>query len=1568
MKCKLFTAVAGLVAAVLAAGVGFSPASQASQRAGAHERHNQAPGITVQSIDKARQATEPDAFVRMAPQSSATLLSRATRVGPHAPKATVRLTLGLTLNHVAKLKSFLEQVQNPHSDVYHQWLTPREFTANYGPNASDVAAVVKFLETQNIAVTDISANRMLIHTRATTRAYENAFGIQINDYKLDGRRFYSTADSPRLPRALAPLVANVLGLDHGRQLHPHSYFGVPGAAVRDLDAHQAPAPSLTNLNPLQIATAYNVPDITDGSHGADVGIAIVTANSPDVAGNRNYSDFWSAFGLPDHEINVINVGGSPDPGGQGETTLDIEYSGAMGPGATLNVYVAANAQFDTFTDAYNQSVVDNISEVMSTSWGLYESGSGGSLIETDEQIFMEGAAQGMTMFAAAGDDGASDGGPGNNNADYPSSSAYVTAANGTQLTISDRDGHYGSEAVWNDSNCFNNGRQATGGAISDFIDKPAWQRGPGVPGDIDTRMNSDVALTASCSRPMLVYGGQWGLTAGTSAVAPQLAGIFAIGVAQNGERLGQSNTLIYDDVDAGNYALDFQDVTEGCNGELPDGSDSCAGENWDHPSGWGSLNVKNFLQNIGIQGPKGTLAGTVTDAASGATLAGAMVAAVASDGEEYDAEVADDGSYSRLLPAGDYLVTVTDFGYADSSASVTIADGDEISRDFALSAASNATLSGKVSDDSGHGYGLYADVKVSEAGFGQVAETWTDPATGIYSVDLPEGATYTVDVAAAFEGYHGKSATVDLSGGASEDFALSVVSACVAPGYALDEDSGDCQPLDGGLVYGQVKDASTGDGIVDATVSDDTGASTTTVDVPDPDAPDGLYLYFADASVKTLTASKAEFSVEQAAVTVAEDGIIEQDFALKHPAFAADPHDVMVNVKVGAAATASFALSNTGEGAGAFKILSMNGPAPVPGTHSNSAPLMRVPLKHPEWMRASLAWVRAQLQAEGKSFMMRPAAKPLPQDTAGWQSIADYPQEISDNFGARDSKTGTVYAVSGFGESGPETGAMAYDSETDSWSPIADVPTVHMLGAAAFMNGKLYVVGGWDETPAGNPAAELDIYDPKTDSWSTGEPDPVGQGGGVSHATLGGKLYLVGGCADGNCGTILTAVEAYDPATDSWSAAADYPEPVAHAACGGIEGKLYCAGALGTAVSGAGYVYDPATDEWAPIANMATPQAAGFYTAANGLLVVAGGIDGGSDVTNATEAYNPSSDSWDTSLPNLNTAVARGASACGMYQVGGIAQFSPFGPIATTESSVLPGYDKRCGASSVRWLTVAPPTGTVDAGASAHVVLTFDGSKQKEYTQSEAYLKIKGAPKTVILPITVNWKPQPVDLKVSGNVSPTGTVEAGDSLAYEVTVRNLANAGGAAQQTRLVYELPENVNYQAASGAICAPSARSSVHATAGLVGAAITASVTGPASITCDLGTLEPGEGKLVTITVDAMVAADSVSAIFKASAREPDSNPDNNTLTLDTNPNAGSPGPEGPKGPKGDKGSGGFGWLALMLLAGLGVAVLIRRWRSSVLVPSGTGIYDTLSSGTPPRVDRDRSRRVQSPRSTKR
>src|SRR5699024_770473 len=99
-----------------------------------------------------------------------------------------------------------------------------------------------------------------------------------------------------------------------------------------------PPPSYTALSPLQIAKAYKWPDITDTDNGAGTTIAILTYSSSGLASNDAPHTFWDAYDLPDHAVNVIPVDGDAgDVSGMGETLLDIELSGAMAPGADLDV-------------------------------------------------------------------------------------------------------------------------------------------------------------------------------------------------------------------------------------------------------------------------------------------------------------------------------------------------------------------------------------------------------------------------------------------------------------------------------------------------------------------------------------------------------------------------------------------------------------------------------------------------------------------------------------------------------------------------------------------------------------------------------------------------------------------------------------------------------------------------------------------------------------------------------------------------------------------------------------------------------------------------------------------------------------------------------------------------------------------------------------------------------------------------------------------------------------------------------------------------------------------------------
>ncbi|MGH8274477.1 MAG: protease pro-enzyme activation domain-containing protein [Gammaproteobacteria bacterium] len=1649
MNHRVFTAVMGLVTLAVFAGVVFVPNTSA------------APGATPMPPQP-----QTNAWVRMQPQTDLARLRQATQVGQHPLEARIKLTVGMKLRHVAQLKRFLQNVQNPSSPEYHQYLTPQQFTAQYGPSQAQVALVVGFLEHHGIRVDNVSPNRVLIHTEATADAYDHALAIMINDYTLNGRPFFSTTDRPQLPAPVADVVQSILGLDNSQLMRPHSHFRALGSHANGASPQPTPPPATSAyFNPAQIARAYAWPPIASTSNGAGVSIAIVTANAPGFASDTSPHTFWSAYGLPDHTITVTPVDGTATlASGLGETTLDTEYSGAMAPGATLHVYMAANALTTTFTDAYNKFVTADTSQVMTTSFGIYESADP-TQFETDENIFMQGAAEGISMFAAAGDYGSGDRGPGNDNADYPSSSVYITAANGSLLTLSDVGGTYGSETAWN----------RTGGAISQLFARPTWQIGPGVPStsSVPMRMNSDMALNSGTNNRSyyIVYEASSGFGGvyGTSAVAPILAGLFAIGVSHQPDRarLGQSNELIYNDVNAGNYATDFHDITTGRNGAFS------AGLDWDHPTGWGSPIATSFLDHVGIQGPAGTIQGTVSASANGSALAGATVTFTSGN---YELKTASDGTYSTGLAVGTYTVTVSDFGYQTQSQSATITNGTTTTTNFALAAVPSVALSGQVTDGSGHGWPLYAEVKVSTAGVGQVADVWTHPTTGQYSVSLPTGYHYTVAAAAYENGYTPGSASLTLAGAATQNFPLTVGAACTAPGYSFaqgfgedfngatfpptgwtvtnpnsnkviwklnttwgygnftggtgtsaDADSdaagsgsgpydtslvtpplpatslsanailkykanyiplggdaldldystdggttwttishwttahgtlkglpgvdvqqpvgsyvpasgsiqfrwryyspptssydwyaqiddvsiGACVPLSGGLIDGNVTAATSGSALIGATVADDTGASATTFANPaDPNLTNGLYILFSSTGNRTLTATDGHYSPATASLAVANNDFKQQSFALKSAQFTAAPASLNLHVEVNSQVTKTFTIGNSGTGSGAFHIVTFNAPASgLSPTMGTGAPLHLI---QGHFTPQSIVWAQTHGGAT-KTSKVRPR-RVVPPGTAGWANIADLPFAIVDNAGVADSGTGLIYSLDGTAGGADVDSVYAYDSSADSWSPMTNAPNAREAPTAVDINGTIYLANGWQT--GGSPTAELDIYDTATDTWTTGAANPVPAGGGSASTVVNGKLYVVGGCNDGKCAAPLSAVQVYDPTTNSWSSAANYPQPVTFAMCGGISGKLYCAG--GTGNSGddyaTGYVYDPSSDSWSPIASLPVASgglfAAGYITSQGELLVSGGAVNGGSVVTNAGYVYDPTSNSW-SSLQNANNTLFRGGSACGFYRFGGSTAGSGLSPVTSAE--MLPGYSP-CGVTGIPWLTVAPLTGTLAAGASAQVTLTFDGTGQAEFTTSKAHLEVTGSPyPNVIVPLTVTWDPQPINLAISGNVSPNGTVKAGDSLTYTLAVQNLQSTGsGAASQTKLTYQVPSGLTYISSNGDATGCTAASG--------------------TVTCDLGTIAAGAGALETIVVQTNQDATTVNGTFTVSAREPDSDMSNNSVMLSTNPSAGSPGPTGPTGPKGNGGSGGFGGLALLALLGVisGTALSRRRQRS--------------------------------------
>lgn len=291
--------------------------------------------------------------------------------------------------------------------------------------------------------------------------------------------------------------------------------------------------------------------------------------------------------------------------------------------------------------------------------------------------------------------------------------------------------------------------------------------------------------------------------------------------------------------------------------------------------------------------------------------------------------------------------------------------------------------------------------------------------------------------------------------------------------------------------------------------------------------------------------------------------------------------------------------------------------------------------------------------ATGTAQSMRPNVLP-------WTTISNYPQVIMDN--SADAFHGKAYSVGGYNGSATVKSAYVYDPGSGNWLAIAAMADAREKPEAAFVNDKLYVVGGW--SASGYPDDKLEIYDPDTNSWSTGASVPfaLAAGAGVS---LNGQFYVIGGCDNVSCG--YDYAYRYDPGSNTWSSIAAYPEYTSWQACGSINGLIYCAGGVAADESQHAYVYDPVSNMWTPLANLPQTQWGMGYAAANGKLYISGGVNSGT-VTKAGYAYNPASDSWTPIADSIN-AVYRGGSACGLYKIGG--STGNFNPVVSAE--VFPG-------------------------------------------------------------------------------------------------------------------------------------------------------------------------------------------------------------------------------------------------------------------------------------------------------
>jgi kumamolisin len=379
---------------------------------------------------------------------------------------SISVTIALKLSDLAGAESLMQRLVTPGDAMYGKFLTPAQVEAQFGPNESDVTRVIAELTASGLTVERTTSTTLTATGRAAT--LEQAFHTSLHQFVMPATAkhpsftFRAAKTAPVVPASIASAVRGVIGLNNNPVFSPHLKSApakLGGSPVtRNPGSTSGVDTESGELTVKDFATLYDVnPLYAKGVTGKGRTVGIVTL------ANFTPSDvfaYWSALNLKvnANRLTVINIDGGPgkpsDASGSDETTLDVEQSGGIAPGANVIVYQSPNTD-QGFLDAFARAVHDNKADSFSTSWGeweFFDSTAGGnevtdvfsretvSSLQALHEVLVVAALQGQTAFAAAGDCGAYDvfdevaanfSTP--LSVDNPASDSAIVAAGGTTL-------------------------------------------------------------------------------------------------------------------------------------------------------------------------------------------------------------------------------------------------------------------------------------------------------------------------------------------------------------------------------------------------------------------------------------------------------------------------------------------------------------------------------------------------------------------------------------------------------------------------------------------------------------------------------------------------------------------------------------------------------------------------------------------------------------------------------------------------------------------------------------------------------------------------------------------------------------------------------------------------------------------------------------------------------------------------------------------------------------------------------------------------------------------------------
>jgi subtilase family serine protease len=329
------------------------------------------------------------------------------------PMEHVLLELKRSPGRQAALDAFSQELTEKGSANYHRWLTPEEFGARFGVDESDIGNITAWLGIYGIQVNAVYTNRMMIDFSCTAGQIRAAFRTEIHWYSVDGVRHIANASDPAIPSALAPVIEGIVSL--------HDFHARP--MLRRQAGFTAGSGQFATypVTPQDLATIYNLTPVFHAGY-AGKGQLIAVIEGSDVHSAADWTVFRAAFGLSGYTSGSFRqIHPAAGPGGSGckdpgvvngwdeESILDAEYASAVAPDAEVEVASCANTATTSGNLIALENVVDGpggLPSVISISYGSCEAANGSTANSAINAAYEQAAAEGIAVFAAAGDGGA----------------------------------------------------------------------------------------------------------------------------------------------------------------------------------------------------------------------------------------------------------------------------------------------------------------------------------------------------------------------------------------------------------------------------------------------------------------------------------------------------------------------------------------------------------------------------------------------------------------------------------------------------------------------------------------------------------------------------------------------------------------------------------------------------------------------------------------------------------------------------------------------------------------------------------------------------------------------------------------------------------------------------------------------------------------------------------------------------------------------------------------------------------------------------------------------------------